>query len=199
MDFSLEEHSEVMDLNKSFYLDPELEVDLCAAEEPDCAEAELDLRQLSLAENGSESSSQAPPPTRPRPAFQQEELLRETLDTLQEAARQGYKTCRSCRQLLSLQEVRAHERRCRRGAGPGAWPGAARAPLCSADQFQCLRCERRFGSKSSLVVHCKGRRSCGPDSALLHTTVRTSSSSWSSRRRLPPRQLFSSKGASRGL
>ena len=61
MDLSLEEFSSdvdpVVDLNKSFYFDDDLEMDLKQAEDPRMEDAHLDLRSLSLDHSSSGSSS----------------------------------------------------------------------------------------------------------------------------------------------
>ena len=61
MDLSLEEFSSdvdpVVDLNKSFYFDDDLEMDLKQAEDPRTEDAHLDLRSLSLDHSSSTSSS----------------------------------------------------------------------------------------------------------------------------------------------
>ena len=61
MDLSLEEFSSdvdpVVDLNKSFYFDDDLEMDLKQAEDPRMEDAHLDLRSLSLDHSSTTSSS----------------------------------------------------------------------------------------------------------------------------------------------
>ena len=61
MDLSLEEFSSdvdhVVDLNKSFYFDDDLDMDLKQAEDPRMEDAHLDLRSLSLDHSSSTSSS----------------------------------------------------------------------------------------------------------------------------------------------
>ena len=61
MDLSLEEFSSdadpVVDLNKSFYFDDDLEMDLKQAEDPRMEDAHLDLRSLSLDHSSSTCSS----------------------------------------------------------------------------------------------------------------------------------------------
>ena len=61
MDLSLEEFSSdvdpVVDLNKSFYFDDDLDMDLKQAEDPRMEDAHLDLRSLSLDHSSSSSDS----------------------------------------------------------------------------------------------------------------------------------------------
>ena len=61
MDLSLEEFSSdvdpVVDLNKSFYFDDDLDMDLKQAEDPRMEDAHLDLRSLSLDHSSSTSNS----------------------------------------------------------------------------------------------------------------------------------------------
>ena len=95
MDLSLEEFSSdvdpVVDLNKSFYFDDDLDMDLKQAEDPRMEDAHLDLRSLSLDHSSSSSDSSLNSTftsnskifTSPSaPGFATEKLLSEAVDTV---------------------------------------------------------------------------------------------------------------------
>ena len=98
MDPSLEEFSSdvdpVVDLNKSFYFDDDLEMDLKQAEDPRMEDAHLDLRSLSLDHSSSSSDSSLNSTSSffsneskifsspSAPGFATEKLLSEAVDTV---------------------------------------------------------------------------------------------------------------------
>ena len=97
MDLSLEEFSSdvdpVVDLNKSFYFDDDLDMDLKQAEDPRMEDAHLDLRSLSLDHSSSTSNSDSSLnstftsdskifTSSSAPGFATEKLLSEAVDTV---------------------------------------------------------------------------------------------------------------------
>ena len=95
MDLSLEEFSSdvdpVVDLNKSFYFDDDLDMDLKQAEDPRMEDAHLDLRSLSLDHSSSSSDSSLNSTftsdskiftSSSAPGFATEKLLSEAVDTV---------------------------------------------------------------------------------------------------------------------
>ena len=50
MEFTLEENDEVMDMNKSFYISDDLDIDLKQIQEPMFEGAQLDFKNISLDE-----------------------------------------------------------------------------------------------------------------------------------------------------
>ena len=81
MEFTLEEHDEVMDMNKSFYISDDLDLDLKQIAEPMFEDAQLDFKNLSLDEESTKKNSHI---TKGMvlPRFGPESLLGEAIDNL---------------------------------------------------------------------------------------------------------------------
>merc|ERR1712098_196302 len=94
----------VVDLNKSFYFDEDLEIDLKQPEEQVMEEAFFDLKCLSLKPN--EKTKLA---SRVKPAFLEETMPIEVVKKM----KSSLKRCQKCEVLLNSEKVRRHEKRCK--------------------------------------------------------------------------------------
>ena len=144
-DLTLEESEEMMDLNKSFYIDEELDLDLKQVSEPVFEDAQLDLKTLTLEEESSTGLV--------RPQFGHESLLSDVLDN--QYQKKYYKRCKSCGKLKNMFSFRIHEKRCTRNVMD------FKNRQVTSDIFNCLSCEKTFTKKTGLVLHMKTTKVCG--------------------------------------
>ena len=101
-----------VDLNKSFYLDEDLEIDLKQPEEPIIEEAFFDLKCLSLQKNkDSKMQKQFPKKlaSRVKPTFLEESMPIEVVKKM----KSSLKRCQKCQLLLNSNKIRRHEKRCK--------------------------------------------------------------------------------------
>ena len=157
MDFTLEENDEVMvDLNKSFYIDDELDVDLKRIEDPVFEETQLDFNNLSMQENVTVEKKSHSSKGLVLPKFGDENLLGEALDDLFD--KNNYKSCKGCGKLKNLLEYRTHKKRCLRMRMSFIQPDNIGKVT---NLFNCIYCAKTFSKKSALVLHTKTARDCG--------------------------------------
>ena len=154
MDFTLEENDEVflpnvMDLNKSFCISDDLDIDLKEVAEPMFEEAQLDFKNLSLDEETMKKKSDVSQGMI-LPKFGPRSLISEAIDGLFD--KNNYKSCKGCGKLKNLLEFRNHEKKCRR---------KSMIPKRKTDVFKCSHCLKIFSMRSALVLHVKTTKSCG--------------------------------------
>ena len=94
-----------VDLNKSFYLDEDLEIDLKQPEEPIIEEAFFDLKCLSLQQNEKPKKLAS----RVKPTFLEETMPIEVVKKM----KSSLKRCQKCQLLLNSNKIRRHEKRCK--------------------------------------------------------------------------------------
>ena len=151
MEFTLEEHDEVMDMNKSFYISDDLDVDLKQIQEPMFEDAQLDFKNLSLDEETMKKKSYV---TQGMilPKFGPTSLLGDAIDDLFD--KNNYKKCKGCGKLKNMLEYRNHEKRCTRKSMD------SQERRVNTDLFKCLHCLKSFSKKSALVLHVKTTKTC---------------------------------------
>ena len=103
-DSTLEENGEMMDLNKSFYILDDLDMDLKQVSEPMFEDAQLDLKKMTLEEGNSNSDGLV------IPQFGPASLLADAMDD--QCDKNSFKRCMSCGKLKNMRDYRIHEKRC---------------------------------------------------------------------------------------
>jgi len=144
-EFTLEESVEMTDLNKSFYIDEELDLDLKQVSEPVFEDAQLDFRNMTLEEECSSALV--------CPKFGPETLLPDVMDNQHQ--KKDYKRCKSCGKLKNMYNYRIHEKRCTRTFMD------SKNRQVTSDLFNCISCEKTFSKKTGLVLHIKTTKLCG--------------------------------------
>ena len=154
MELTLEENDEVMDMNKSFYMSDDLDIDLKQIQEPMFEDAQLDFKNMSLDEETMKKKSYM---TQGMilPKFGPATKIGDAIDDLFD--KNNYKKCKGCRKLKNLLEFRNHEKRCTRKS----MDAQQSRQLITTDMFKCLHCMKTFSKKSALVLHVKTTKSCG--------------------------------------
>ena len=147
---SLEENDKVMDMNKSFYISDDLDIDLKQIQEPMFEDAQLDFKNMSLDEETMKKKSYM---TQGMilPKFGPATLIGDATDELFDKT--NYKKCKGCGKLKSFLEFRNHERRCYRKS----MDAQQSRRLITTDIFKCIHCMQTFSKKSALVLHVKGK------------------------------------------
>merc|ERR1719342_181608 len=151
MELTLEESAESLDLNKSFYMLDDLDVNLKENIEPSFEDAQLQMGNLSLGEQNHKTQHKNMKVTR----FDPETLLLDSMDNLLQL--NNCKKCKVCGKKKNVFEISNHEKKCKKQSDDII----LKTDTKIAGVISCKYCGESFSKQSLLVQHIKTSKVCG--------------------------------------